>query len=113
MREPAVGLVVYHEVGRRHAALGERNHFELELPRRQAQSTIPSGAEDQWLAVLDVQLRVPRAGLRGELLERPALEDPAVLEHPAQRSPPGPVGPLEPADQRPPRPGAPTRRESA
>src|SRR5438876_7831498 len=54
-RPPRSTLFPYTTLFR--SALGERNHFELELPRRQAQSTIPSGAEDQWLAVLDVQLR--------------------------------------------------------
>src|SRR5438067_12158113 len=99
MREPAVGLVVYHEVGRRHPALGERNHFELELPRRQAQSTIPSGAEDQWLAVLDLQLRVRRAVLRGEILERAVIEDQAVLEHIDARSAPVRVGWMQTVEQ--------------
>src|SRR2546422_8475690 len=98
MREPAVGLVVYHEVGRRHAALGERNHFELELPRRQAQSTIPSGAEDQWLAVLDAQLRVRRAVLRGEILERAVIEDHSVLENLDELSAPVRLGALQHAD---------------
>src|SRR6266516_5438950 len=86
MRERAVGLVVYQEVGRRQAAFGKRDHFQLELPRLQAQAPVLSGAEDQRLAVLDVQLRVRRAVLRGEIVERTVIEDHAVLEHFDERS---------------------------
>src|SRR2546427_12398311 len=101
MRERAVGLVVYQEVGRRQAAFGKRDHFQLELPRLQAQAPVLSGAEDQRLAVLDVQLRPRRAVLRGETVERTVIEDHAVLEHLDERSAAVRVGALQYADQMP------------
>ena len=72
---------------RRHAASTDRDDLERECPGREAQTPLLIGSEEQWLAVLQVQLRVGRRGFRGEAVEHPVVEDDAVLEHLDERRP--------------------------
>ena len=81
MRERAVRLVVHQHVVCGDATLAHGHDFELEFPRLQAQSAILPGPEEQRLPVLHVDLCVRRDVLRREGIERPIVENHAVLEH--------------------------------